>query len=159
MITTVLIKLPRRTWLGHQMETFSALLALCVGNPPVTGIFHHKGQWGGALIFSLICTWINGSVNNREAGDFRRYRVHYDVTIWIKSTWTTLHQTWKTCVFLECRAYLIVIRFRPSSIHSVFSLFPFPAISCIEMHMRHLYQFINIACYLVCNLLIFSYLL
>ena len=29
----------------------------------------HKGQWRGALMFSLICVWINGSVNNREAGD------------------------------------------------------------------------------------------
>ena len=27
----------------------------------------HKGQWRGALIFSLICAWINDSVNNREA--------------------------------------------------------------------------------------------
>ena len=26
-----------------------------------------KGQWRGALMFSLICAWINGSVNNREA--------------------------------------------------------------------------------------------
>ena len=29
----------------------------------------HKGQWRGALMFSLICVWINGWVNNREAGD------------------------------------------------------------------------------------------
>ena len=33
------------------------------------------------LMFSLICVWINGWVNNREAGDLRRYRAHYDVTI------------------------------------------------------------------------------
>ena len=26
----------------------------------------HKGQWRGAQIFSLICAWINGWVNNRE---------------------------------------------------------------------------------------------
>ena len=38
----------------------------------------HKGQWRGALIFSLICVWINGWVNKRKAGDLRRYRVHYD---------------------------------------------------------------------------------
>ena len=29
----------------------------------------HKGQWHGAYMFSLICAWINGWVNNREAGD------------------------------------------------------------------------------------------
>ena len=42
----------------------------------------HKGQWRGALMFSLICTWINGWVNNREAGDLR-HRAHYDITIMI----------------------------------------------------------------------------
>ena len=32
-------------------------------------------------MFSLICAWINGWVNNREAGDLRRHRAHYDVTV------------------------------------------------------------------------------
>ena len=41
----------------------------------------HKGQWRGALMFSLICVWINDWVNNREAGDLRRYRAHYDVNV------------------------------------------------------------------------------
>ena len=41
----------------------------------------HKGQWRGTLMFSLICVWINGWENNREAGDFRRYRAHYDVIV------------------------------------------------------------------------------
>ena len=41
----------------------------------------HKGQWRGALMFSLICARINGWVNNREAGDLRRYRAHYDVIV------------------------------------------------------------------------------
>ena len=40
----------------------------------------HKGQWRGALMFSLICVWING-VNNRQVGDLRRYRAHYNVTV------------------------------------------------------------------------------
>ena len=44
------------------------------------GEFPAKGQWRGALMFSLICFWINDWVNNREAGDLRRYRAHYDVT-------------------------------------------------------------------------------
>ena len=39
----------------------------------------HKGQWRGALIFSLICAWINGWVKNREAGDLKRHSTHYDV--------------------------------------------------------------------------------
>ena len=41
----------------------------------------HKGQWRGALMFSLICVWINGWVNNRGAGDLWRYRPHHDVTV------------------------------------------------------------------------------
>ena len=41
----------------------------------------HKGQWRGALMFSLICDWINAWVNNREAGEMRRHRAHYDVIV------------------------------------------------------------------------------
>ena len=40
----------------------------------------HKGHWRGALMFPLICDWINSWVNNCEAGDLRRHRAHYDVT-------------------------------------------------------------------------------
>ena len=72
-------KLP--TWWRHQMETFSALLAFCAGNSPVPGQFPHKGQWRGALMFSLICGWTNGWLNNRETVDLRRYRAHYVVTV------------------------------------------------------------------------------
>ena len=43
----------------------------------------HKGHWPGALMFSLICAWINGCVNNREVGDLRRYRANYEVTVMI----------------------------------------------------------------------------
>ena len=45
--------------------------------------FPHKGQWRGALMFSLIYAWINDWANNREAGDMRRYPVHYDVIVMI----------------------------------------------------------------------------
>ena len=72
-------KLENNTWWRYQMETFSALLAICAGNSPVNS--PHKGQWRGALVFSLICIWINGWVNNGEAGDLRRYRTHYDVIV------------------------------------------------------------------------------
>ena len=41
----------------------------------------NKGQWRGALMFSLICAWINGWVNNREAGNLRCPRSHYDVIV------------------------------------------------------------------------------
>ena len=66
-------------WWRHQIETISALLALCYSPVPVNSL--HKGQWRGVLMFSLICVWINGWVNNREAGDLRRHRGHYDVNV------------------------------------------------------------------------------
>ena len=69
------------TWWRHQMETFSALLALCARNSPVTGEFPAQRPVTRDLMFSLICTWTNDWVNNRDAGDLRRHRGHYDVTI------------------------------------------------------------------------------
>ena len=51
----------------------------------------HKGQWHGALMFSLICTRINSWVNNDGAGDLRRYRTHYDVTVMF---WSHLIAGW-----------------------------------------------------------------
>ena len=46
----------------------------------------HKGQWCRAF-FLLIYAWINGWVNNHEAGDLRCYCAHYNVTIipWFQS--------------------------------------------------------------------------
>ena len=69
------------TWWRHQMETFSVLLVICARNSPVPGEFPTQSQWRGALMLSLICVWINGWVNNGEAGDLRRYRGHYVVTV------------------------------------------------------------------------------
>ena len=70
-----------RAWWRHQMETFSTLLALCAGNSPGPVNYSHKSQWRGTLMFSLICAQINAWVNNREAGDLRRHRGHYDVNV------------------------------------------------------------------------------
>ena len=46
------------------------------GNPPVNGGFLHKGQWRGALMFSLIYTWTNSGANNRDVVYLRRHRAH-----------------------------------------------------------------------------------
>ena len=45
----------------------------------------HKGQCRGALIFHWSAPWINGWVNNREAGDLRSHRAHYDVTVMLSN--------------------------------------------------------------------------
>ena len=68
-------------WWCHQMDMFSALLALYVGNSPVTVNSPHKGQWRGALRFSLICACTNDRVNNRKAGDLRHHCAHYDGSV------------------------------------------------------------------------------
>ena len=41
---------------------------------------HKKTQWRGTLMFSLICARI-GWVYNGGAGDLRRHRAHYDITV------------------------------------------------------------------------------
>ena len=61
------------------METFSTLLAICAGNSPVPGEFPTQRPVTRSIDVYLICARINGWVNNREAGDLRRHRAHYDV--------------------------------------------------------------------------------
>ena len=41
----------------------------------------HKGRWRGTWMFSLIYSWTNGWVNNREAVDLRRHCAHYGVVV------------------------------------------------------------------------------
>ena len=44
-------------------------------------------------MFSLFCAWIYGGVNNREAGDLRRHRTHYDVIVMIYDIFNFLSTT------------------------------------------------------------------
>ena len=69
------------SWWRHQMENFSELLALCVGNSPLTGEFPSQRPAMGALMSSLICAWTNGWVNNRDADDLICHRAHYDINV------------------------------------------------------------------------------
>ena len=79
------IRSPTAIKMHHMMTStngniFRVTGYLC-GNSPVPVNSPHQVQWRGALMFSLICTRINGWVNNGEAGDLRRNRDHYDVTV------------------------------------------------------------------------------
>ena len=77
---------------------------------PNGNIFHITGPlWGEStghrwvpltkasaqtLIFSLICAWTNGWSNNLDAGNFRRHRPRYDVTvIYNWKTWGTMQSS------------------------------------------------------------------
>ena len=63
----------------HIMMTSSNGNILRVTGPsPVTGNSLHKGQWRGALMFSLSWAWIHGWANNRKVDALR---CHYDVII------------------------------------------------------------------------------
>ena len=65
----------------------------------------HKGQWRGALMFSLICVWIKSWVNNREAGDLRRSCAHYDVSV---TTFLSVCSSVCQCVCLRLSACLFI---------------------------------------------------
>ena len=71
--------------------------------------FLQKGQWRGALMFSLICAWINGWVNTRKAGDLRRHHPHYVITLMNNPThlwWHIMSLPLKIKVFSHQRTVL-----------------------------------------------------
>ena len=68
-------------WWRHQMEIFSALLAICVGNSPVTGEFPTQRP-----VTRSFDVFFDLRLNKRLtkqwwAGDLKRHRTHYDVTV------------------------------------------------------------------------------
>ena len=106
------------------METFSALLAICAGNSPVPGDFPHKGQWRGALMFSLIYAGINHWVNNNEAGDLRRYRAHNDVIVMFSRKF--LHGTSTTTTMLGypqtiLYSHIILLQFETCGFYAIYN--------------------------------------
>ena len=64
------------SWWRNEMETFSRYWPFVRGIHRLPVNSPHQGQWRGALMFSFICAWTNGSVNNRDAGDLRRHNAH-----------------------------------------------------------------------------------
>ena len=52
------------SWWHHPMETFSGYWPFVQGIHQSLVNSSHKGQWCRALMFSLICAWINGRVKN-----------------------------------------------------------------------------------------------
>ena len=83
------------SWWRHQMETFSALLAIFVWGIPRT-----KASVVELLIFSLICAWINGWVNNGGAGDLRLHRAHNDVPVILRLVFG-FYAAFRTHIYLK----------------------------------------------------------
>ena len=78
----------RKNWdQSNQMKKLANEISFCVTGHLCGEFTGHrwiprtKSQWRRALVFSLICAWMNGWLNNREAGDLRRHRAHYEVTV------------------------------------------------------------------------------
>ena len=63
------------------MKTFSALLVICAGNSPVTSEFPAQKPVTRSFDVFFDLRLNNSWVNNREAGDLRRYYAHYVVII------------------------------------------------------------------------------
>ena len=76
----------RQSWWRHPMETISALLAICADNSPVIGDFPTQRQVTRSFEVFVDLRLNKGWVNTGEAGDLRRHRVHYDVTLMAKNT-------------------------------------------------------------------------
>ena len=90
------------TWWRHQMDTFSALPAICEGNPPVIRGF--PSQRPVTRMFSLVYAWTNDSANNRAAGDLRPHRAHYAATVMKQLTKDNPH----TAVYTRDSARMIL---------------------------------------------------
>ena len=78
------------------METFSALLTICVGISPVPGDF--PAQRAVTRNFDVFFDLRSNKLlsNNREAGDLRGHRAHYDVIVMMSkivlSSKTVIHR-------------------------------------------------------------------
>ena len=80
------------------MEQFSVLLALCEGNPSVSGGFPSQSPVTRKFdVFPLICNWTNGWANSRYAVDLRRHCAHCDVPVMFITDWAVIAQPHWIC--------------------------------------------------------------
>ena len=57
-------------------------------------------------MFSLICAWINGWVNNSLAGDLRRHRAYYDVTVMLHENCNEQRPEWVPIIIRQTWQYI-----------------------------------------------------
>ena len=70
------------------------MLGLSLNHVSKRGHGSQNTEASEALRFSLICAWINGWVNNHEAGDLRRHRARYAVIVMWLLPATSHAQPW-----------------------------------------------------------------
>ena len=79
------------------------------------------GQLRGAFMFSLICARINRWANNREAGDLRRYRAQYDVTVMLNLASLRLCTWHKYMPKTDVHTVCALLRFLLSYLNVIFT--------------------------------------
>ena len=114
------------SWWRHQMESFSALQAICAGNSSITGEFPAQKACDAEL-WSFISAWMNGWVNNRKAGDLKRRRAHHDVIVMFSITPNYIQIESRACVIVSLRINLWDVINHP---HLIFNDFADPPLYC-----------------------------
>ena len=71
-----ILHLMLKSWRRHQMEAFSALLALCAGNLSVTGELSSQRTSNADFDISLMSVWLSCWTNSLMTGDLRLHGVH-----------------------------------------------------------------------------------
>ena len=115
--------------------------------------YPHKGQWRGALMFPLIYAWIKAWGNNREAGDLRRHRTHYDVIVMCESqTWWCYNASPLTFSLMPILNWIMnetLVARDPGSqlLHKYTMIFIYFVLFLLTFHMpqlflKHKYEFI-----------------
>ena len=132
---------------------FSALLTICAENSPVPGEFPAQMPVTLRFGFSLICVWINGWVNNRETGDLRCHRAHYDVIVMGKIDWyrtnVKRNKAQSVCIIpgmycmIALTGFIFIVWLHP--LRSINKLF------FGTNHSAHTYCFLSIAVWLIYN--------
>ena len=110
----------------------------------------HKGQWRGALMLSLICAWLNAWINNREAGDLRRHRAHYDVIVMVAiKIHAASYMTGFRHVILREEPNIKLPRVEMPLILEVHHMLRDYWICCATLNQQHLkrYASVNLACF------------
>ena len=84
------------SWWRHQLETFSAIQAFCVGHSPATGEFPAQRPMTRSFDVFYDLGLNKCLTNNREAGDLRRPRTHYTgIVMWGTDYFVAAHpQPW-----------------------------------------------------------------
>ena len=111
---------------------------------PSPVISPHKGQWRRVLMLSLIWAWINGWVNNGEAGDLRRHRGRFDVTVMMDFTGLSIqYAVWHLLVIEICYASInlraCVRNYIPITLWNVIT-YPYPEVRYNTPVKRILWQ-------------------